>query len=251
MNSYSRILVGVDFSEAARAAFEYALGLSRRDGAKLLVVHAVTTDWPYKWHARERRALIASLRSATKSAGVRFKIIVESGDPAGVILQQADARGADIVVLGASERTGLDRFRFGSVAETVAVDSTKPVLVIPAHAGRDTDASTPRKSILVAIDLNEGSTAAVARALSMAGDSTRVTVVHVVPGVPLAGCRVTCIASENWSFSGISPEMHGASCLRSFAQRQHRRKSMRGSSWATRHLRSLVWRAKPMPTSFW
>jgi nucleotide-binding universal stress UspA family protein len=187
VNSYSRILVAVDFSEPARAAFDYALALSRRGGARLLVVHAVTTDWPYRWHARERRALIASLRAAAKSAGIRFKIVVDSGDPASVIVQHADARHADVIVLGASERTGLDRFRFGSVAETVAVESTKPVLVIPAQAGRSADAGTPPRSILVAIDLNEGSTAAVARALSMAGDATRVTVVHVVPGVPLAG----------------------------------------------------------------
>ena len=187
MNRYRRILVAVDFSEPARAAFDYALALSRRDDARLVVVHAVTTEWPYKWRAPERRELIASWRSAAKSAGVRFKIIVESGDPASVILQHADARRADVIVVGASERTGFDRFRFGSVAETVAVDSVKPVLVIPAHAGRDRDASKPPASILVAIDLNEGSTAAVERALAMAGDTTRVTVVHVVPGVPLAG----------------------------------------------------------------
>jgi len=43
------------------------------------------------------------------------------------------------------------------------------------------------KSILVAVDLREGSTAAVAKALSMAAENTRVTVMHVVPDVTLAG----------------------------------------------------------------
>jgi nucleotide-binding universal stress UspA family protein len=176
----------VDFSEAARAAFDYAVALSRRHGADLQVVHAVPTEWPFKWHARERRQLIGSLRAAAKAAGVRFRISVQSGDPAGVILLHANARRADLVVLGASSRSGFDRFRFGSVAEAVAVAAAQPVLVVPATTAARSDAGQALRSILVAVDLGDSSREAVERALSIAGDDTRVTVMHAVPGVPLA-----------------------------------------------------------------
>jgi len=178
-----RILTAVDFSEPARAAFDHALSLSRTYDAELLVVHAVPTDRRFNWHARERLALIGALRHAAQTAGVRFNVSVQHGDPAGVILLHASARRADLIVLGTSERSGSDRFRFGSVAEAVAVEATQPVLVVPAPNGV-AGSLTPFKNILVAVDFNEGSSEAVERALMMADGSSRVTVVHVVRGVP-------------------------------------------------------------------
>jgi len=179
-----RVLTAVDFSEPARAAFDHALALSRLHDAELTVVHAVPTDRPFKWHARERTALIGSLRNAAHTAGVRLKVSIQQGDPAGVILLHASARRADLIVLGSSERSGFDRFRFGSVAETVALEATQPVLVVPLASGKAADSTTPFKNILVAVDFGEGSREAVEMALSMANGNSRVTVVHVVRGVP-------------------------------------------------------------------
>ena len=187
MSKIKRILAAVDFSGPARAAFDRALALSRLHDAELTVVHAVPADRPFKWHGRERRDLIATLRAAAKAASVRFKFSIQSGDPAGVILLHANARRADLVVLGATERTGFDRFRFGSVAETVALEATQPVLVVPASSAKPADATAPLKNILVAVGGGDGSRAAVERALSIASENTRVTVVHVVPGAPQAG----------------------------------------------------------------
>lgn len=184
MTKLHRVLAAVDCSEPARAAFDHALALSRLHDAELLVVHAVPTDQPFRWHARERIALIGALRYAADAAGVRVTVSVQHGDPAGVILLHASARRADLIVLGTSKRSGLDRFRFGSVAETVAREATQPVLVVPAAAGKVADFMTPFKSILVAVDFGEGASTAVESALSMANGDSRVTVVHVIRGVP-------------------------------------------------------------------
>jgi universal stress protein A len=177
-------LVAVDFSDRGRGAFDHALALSRLHEAELLAVHAVPTDRRFNWHARKRIALIGALRHAAEKAGVRFKVSVQHGDPAGVILLHATARRADLIVLGASERSGLDRFRFGSVAETVALAATQPVLVVPPTSGTPADSMTTFENILVAVDFGEASTETVERALSMANESGRVTVMHVVRGVP-------------------------------------------------------------------
>lgn len=184
MTKLHRVLAAVDYSEPARAAFDHALALSRLHAAELMVVHAVPTERKFNWHARERIALIGSLRHAAQAAGVRFKVSVQHGDPAGVILLHASSRRADLIVLGTSKRSGFDRFRFGSVAEIVAREATQPVLVVPAATGKVVDSTTPFKNILVAVDFGEGSSAAVERALSMADGQSRVTVVHVIRGVP-------------------------------------------------------------------
>lgn len=188
MKKLERVLVAVDFSEPARAAFDHALALSRRHGAELLAVHAVPSDTPFKWHGRERLELVGRLGAAAREAGVPFVVSIQSGDPAEVIVLHANARRADLIVLGSSKRSGLDRFRVGSVAETVVLEAAQPVLVVPeSEAG--VAASPPFKSILVAVDLGDGSRAAVERALSMGDEHTRVTVAHVLPGVPLAGAH--------------------------------------------------------------
>ena len=184
MSKLHRVMAAVDFSEPARAAFDHALALSRLHDAELTVVHAVPSDHPFKWHARERIALIGSLREAAKAAGVGFKISVQHGDPAGVILLHASSRQPDLLVLGSSKRTGFDRFRLGSVAESVAREATQPVLVVPA-ARKAAESTTPFKNILVAVDFADGSSAAVERALAMADGTSRVTVMHVIRGVPL------------------------------------------------------------------
>ena len=182
MNKLHRVLAAVDFSEPGRAAFDHAVALSRLHDAELTAVHAVPSERPFKWHARERIALIASLREAARAARVRFKVSVQHGDPAGVILLHANARAADLIVLGTSERSALERFRFGSVAERVALEATQPVLVVPS--GAPAGSTTPFNHVVVAVDLGTGSSEAVETALAMADGASRVTAVHVVRGVP-------------------------------------------------------------------
>jgi nucleotide-binding universal stress UspA family protein len=184
-----RVLAAVDFSAPARAAFDRAIAVSREHDAELTVVHAVPSDEPFKWYGGERRDLIGELRATATAAGVRFNYSIQSGDPAGVILLHANARGADLIVLGSSARSGLDRVRFGSVAETVARKATRPVLVVPAASTTSADGAPPLKSIVVAVDLRDGSSAVVESALSMANAGTRVTLVHVIPRAGLAGTQ--------------------------------------------------------------
>jgi universal stress protein A len=184
-----RILVAVDFSAPARAAFDRAVALSRKHDAKLLVVHAVPANRAFNWEGKERAVLMASLRRAAHAAGVRPAISIQQGDPAAVILLHANSRGADLIVMGTNERSMFERFRFGSVAETVTRRATQPVLVVPVGNTGSSELTAPAAftNILVAVDLRETSRAAIERALAIAGEHGRVTVLHVVPGMAHAG----------------------------------------------------------------
>jgi nucleotide-binding universal stress UspA family protein len=203
VNPLTHILTAVDFSEPGRAAFDHALALSRMHGAELTVVHAVPGDRAFEWDARERLDMIGRLRQAAEESGVRLKVSVQHGDPAVVILLHARARRPDLIVLGTHHRTGLGRLRFGSVAKRVTLRATQPVLIVPSSHGRRTAESLLSfDSILVAVDFSAGSLSAVERALSLANANSRVTLVHVVPSVPVASV-------SRYSYDLSEPEYQG------------------------------------------
>lgn len=181
MTHFSRVLAAVDFSKPARGAFEYALDVSRSHRAELVVVHAVPLNQSLRWRARERVALIARLRQRAEEADVRFKVRVQQGDPAEIIVLHASSLRPDVIVLGTHQRSGIERFRIGSVAERVALKSTEPVLVVPPrpHAR----ATRPFSHLAVAVDFTSASERALETAMALANDpDDRITLLHAVPG---------------------------------------------------------------------
>ena len=188
MQQCSRVLVAVDFSKPSRGAFEYALALSQRHGAELIVVQAVPRNQAFSWHARERLALTAKLRRRADVANVELRERVQQGDPAEIILLHARSLRTDVIVAGTHQRRGIDRFSSGSVAERVAAKATVPALLIPWH--RHAARTAPFSHVAVAVDFSPASTRAVEQALAIASDAAdRVTLLHVVtgsaPDVPL------------------------------------------------------------------
>jgi nucleotide-binding universal stress UspA family protein len=178
----SRVLAAVDFSRPARRAFEYALAISRRHGAELVVVHAVPANQPVNWHARARLDLIERLRRKAEHANVRFAERVQSGDPADIILLHARSLRPDVIVMGTHQRRGIDRLRTGSVAERVTARATAPVLLAPPGAQATTIG--PLRHVAVAVDFSAASDRAIEQALALVNDpADRVTLLHVVPDV--------------------------------------------------------------------
>jgi nucleotide-binding universal stress UspA family protein len=178
-------MVAVGFAETKDRVFDHALALSRSHGAALTVVHGVPAGQPFNWDGALRSSRIGALRRAAAAAGVAIDVSVQQGDPAGVILLHARARRPDLIVVGMSgQQSTLDRLRRGSIAETVAVAATQPVLVVPAYSGKTGEPATRFNNVLVALDFNPGSNAVVETALSMANASSRATLLHVTPAVP-------------------------------------------------------------------
>jgi K+-sensing histidine kinase KdpD len=65
---------------------------------------------------------------------VPVRIVEQHGDPARTIVLHADARKADLVVLGSNRRRGWQRFREGSVGERVLRRAAWAVLIVPWDA---------------------------------------------------------------------------------------------------------------------
>ena len=147
MTTITKILCAIDLTKASRNAFDRALSIARVSKARLYVLHAVPTNLPFSWHQSERLELLTTLRQRAEREGVPIRTVEQQGDPAGVIVLHANAKKADLVVLGSSRRRGWQRFREGSVGERVLRRAAWPLLIVPwdAPSGRR-DRNTRRAS---------------------------------------------------------------------------------------------------------
>jgi nucleotide-binding universal stress UspA family protein len=171
-----RILCAVDASRPAAAAFEQALAMSVRRGAQLVLVHAVSSERRYSWGAVERVAALAALEKRAEAQNVPVRVRVQQGDTAGVTLLHARAQTPDLIVLGSHEPVGFARFRFRSIADRVVKGAACPVLLIPAATAHVTPTF---RNIVCPIDLSSRSQALITNLSRFAGDSGRITFVHV------------------------------------------------------------------------
>jgi nucleotide-binding universal stress UspA family protein len=139
---YRRPLVAFDLSDSAQLALELTLRICQRSLDRVDVLHVVELPIGHVAGAaagfgleslrqeKEERARVelAALLASVGPPG-RWNLIVETGDPRQVILDQARTRGADLVALGTHGRTGLPHVLVGSVAEAVIRGATADVLV--------------------------------------------------------------------------------------------------------------------------
>jgi nucleotide-binding universal stress UspA family protein len=134
------ILAGVDGSDTSMRAAAYAWGLARRQGSRLVLVHAApagglssaTPGGAALMHEATAQ-IIQDLRAQAERAAaqdiVDYEIITEQGDAYGVITRTADTVKADAVIVGASTQAG-HRF-IGSVAIRLVKAGRWPVTVVP------------------------------------------------------------------------------------------------------------------------
>jgi nucleotide-binding universal stress UspA family protein len=142
---FKNIVVATDGSKYAAAAASQAIGLAKRNGAGLTVVSVVPselltpTDIEFtitqrehiaKQEMQEAEKNAKAVKEAAQKEGVAVKAFILSGKPSEAIVQTAQEKNADLIVLGSHGRTGVERFLMGSVAERVIVLAACPVLVV-------------------------------------------------------------------------------------------------------------------------
>jgi nucleotide-binding universal stress UspA family protein len=171
------ILVPLDFSPQSEAALREAIHLAEKTGAQVHVLHVFSlqerreTDLTNAGLEQaaddERQHLQASADQVKKSANLG-EILWRAGDPAPQILIVAKDIEADLIVLGASGRSGFKRFILGSVAEAVCRDASCNVFVVRRQSGtaqpeitqEDPKSSTSQPPPTPQADLRSVSTAA-------------------------------------------------------------------------------------------
>jgi nucleotide-binding universal stress UspA family protein len=139
----SVILAAVDDSVTALRAAAYAVGLSRRQGARLVALYvAPTTSLAMasvqgapiaaaerELHDEVARELAAQTAVKAREFGVSLNFVVASGDPYREIIRVAAEIRADAIVVGASLQAG--HRLIGSLAVRLVRAGKWPVTVVP------------------------------------------------------------------------------------------------------------------------
>jgi nucleotide-binding universal stress UspA family protein len=143
---FDRIVVGTDGSETANEAVRQATELAKAVGSSIDLVSAyepvssarlreeaqqVPKDM--EWMVNPREDVDATLKTAAEQieeAGVEVHAHAREGDPADAILDVAEERKTDLIIVGNKGMTGAKRFLLGSVPNKVSHHAPCSVLII-------------------------------------------------------------------------------------------------------------------------
>ncbi len=194
MLSIDRILWPTDFSTESARAFPYAAALASWHEAEIHVLNVAqdgSADNPGM--AEEFPVSVGTLANLLDVGGqppqpMNLEALslvqerMEETSPAEGIVEYADDRDVDLVVVGTRGRRGLQRLFIGSVSEEVLREAPCPVLTV-----RDTKSVAPAwavRNILVPIDFSEASEGALRHAKELALTyGAQLTLLHAVEEV--------------------------------------------------------------------
>jgi nucleotide-binding universal stress UspA family protein len=142
-----RVLVPLDETVEAEGVVDLVADLAKGGGASVRLLHVapvpdnVVSDGKIVAYADQEGARLESegmdyLRAIETRLGVPAECVVRFGEPVREILTEADAFGADLVVMSTKAASGLSRVVLGSVAELVLRKAAAPVMLYRAARER-------------------------------------------------------------------------------------------------------------------
>jgi nucleotide-binding universal stress UspA family protein len=142
------IVVGVDSSDGARRALEWAVAEARHHGSKVVAVHtwnvpiapvgpgvaavSFNTD---DFKNAGQQAFDAAMQGVS-TEGVEVEQRLVEGSPANALMDTAREERADLLVVGTRGHGGFTGMLLGSVSSALAHHSPVPLVIVPP-ADRD------------------------------------------------------------------------------------------------------------------
>jgi nucleotide-binding universal stress UspA family protein len=140
-----RILVPLDGSDSSLMAARYAVNIAKMAGAQIICVHAVVNT-PYLEYKGAGIVIARYLEEAKRHAelwydqvkgmaskdgiAVSSETVLDVASIADAIVNYAEKKRVDLIVIGTKGRSGLKRFLLGSVASGVVSHARCSVLVV-------------------------------------------------------------------------------------------------------------------------
>ncbi len=131
------VLIPVDVNEdSARAQARFVADLPDAENAVTATVFFVFTgeqeslpDELQQFKSADRVGSVRACKSVLEEANVSVSVRDESGNPAKGITEYAELNEPDLIVLGGRKRTPVGKAIFGSVAQSVILNTNHPVVV--------------------------------------------------------------------------------------------------------------------------
>jgi len=196
LSRFQNVLVGMDFSPSADAAFKQGVWLAGKSAAKLMLVHALRDlrhamhrtsyegrlDFLYgdgmKYQREIRRESDSKMRQMiTSLARPAFDVQCETliGEPYVAIIHAAQAEGSDLVVIGTRGLSTWEQLLVGSTAKRLIHKCPTSVWAVKANHGE------APKAVLAATDFSDVSRRAVLQGLEIAEQANaKFHLLHVI-----------------------------------------------------------------------
>jgi nucleotide-binding universal stress UspA family protein len=140
------ILVPIDFSSHAEAVLAWGAHLAEEHGSRIVLLHVY--HLPVEFQQLEGAYLPPDFWSTVKSEAeqtlaryaeqlrahkLEVEAVVREGYPASVIVDEAESRSADLIVIGTRGLSGLKHLLLGSIAERVVQKAPCAVLTVKSR----------------------------------------------------------------------------------------------------------------------
>ncbi|PWE33185.1 universal stress protein [Maritimibacter sp. 55A14] len=139
-------VVAYDDSPASQKALDFAIERARPTGASLLIAHVL--EWsPYSFltpteleerHKRRteemdraKTALLDPVVVATRKKGIEVEAVIRYGNVADTLIDIAEKKNANQIILGRTGAAGVAARVFGSVASSLAQASPVACTIVP------------------------------------------------------------------------------------------------------------------------
>src|SRR5271169_1263744 len=155
IRSFGKLLLATQNMQLDEGAIKEAIMLAKICSGRLYAISVVETNPEFEVYAPQlaekedvrTREHLEAVRSMAAKEGVDCEIIAHRGPEAyEFIVDEADAKKADMIVMGRKSKSGLQRLMMGSVTAKVIGHAPCNILVVPDRA------TVEYRRILVATD---------------------------------------------------------------------------------------------------
>ena len=180
MKLLEKILVATNFDKDSDQTVQAAVSVAKTFNSEIILLHVIpkvsgfpTAAGNLKKKVTER---LQDIQRYIEKADVRVtETLMLAGVPFDQILRHADQHDANVIFIGAGEKSDDDPFRLGITAEKVLRKSSKPVWVVKP------DAAEQINNILCPVDFSEPSARALNNAIRLARSfQAKLTVLHAI-----------------------------------------------------------------------
>lgn len=184
IGALKNILLATDGSVYSEYAVKEAIALARSHATRLPVIYVLEVNPEFATEGQkfvekleiEAKDYLDRIKKEASGEDVELEIIVRRGEETyKAIVEEAEKRNTDVIVMGTRGRTGIKKLLMGSVAAKVIGHAHCNVLVVPK------DAAIHCKSIIAATDGSRHGDAAASTAIEIGKNcGSKLAVVSVV-----------------------------------------------------------------------